>query len=46
MRELGTARTPDILLTIPLAVEVKNRETKENEWKMICWIDSKVSMRQ
>ena len=36
LRERGSARTPDILLDCPISVQVNN------EWKVVCWIDSKV----
>ena len=47
LRAKGTARTPDILLSSPVAVPVSrkspnsNDDDEENEWKVICWIDSK-----
>jgi hypothetical protein len=42
LRERGTSRTPDILLSSPLGIEVP-KSNGETEWKVICWIDSKVS---
>jgi hypothetical protein len=36
LRERGASRTPDVLLTCPIGVKVGT------EWKVICWIDSKV----
>ena len=39
LRQRGTSRTPDILLSSPVGI----RTSPESEWKMICWIDSKAS---
>ena len=36
LREKGSARTPDILLSLPIAFRI------QSEWKVVCWIDSKV----
>jgi hypothetical protein len=49
LRARGTAKTPDILLSCPVNVQVKkllqqsalDSGDHESEWKMICWIDSK-----
>ncbi len=35
LRNRGTSKTPDILLSIPLGIK------RGDQWKMICWIDSK-----
>jgi hypothetical protein len=66
LRVRGTSRTPDILFSCPVAIQVPKRilspanqksvqgikdkhmgttDTSEEDfvWKMICWIDSKVS---
>lgn len=56
LRERGASRTPDVLLSFPVGVQVpkrsghssgRNRDGSEEddnmEWKMVCWIDSKVS---
>lgn len=43
LRKKGTSRTPDILLSCPVGINV-GTETEE-KWKPICWIDSKVSTR-
>jgi CDAN1-interacting nuclease 1 len=40
LRERGSARTPDILLSIPVGVQVSNSEGG-TDWKVVCWIDSK-----
>jgi hypothetical protein len=40
LRIKGTAKTPDILLSIPLGMRVRKNNNAE-EWKMIFWIDSK-----
>ena len=37
LREKGTSRTPDVLLSCPIGVRVGS------EWKVVCWIDSKVT---
>ena len=51
LRIKGTSRTPDILLSCPVGIKVpvvqKNSKggvdaTESNEWRTICWIDSKV----
>mmetsp|Transcript_32176 Transcript_32176/g.45751 ORF Transcript_32176/g.45751 Transcript_32176/m.45751 type:complete len:192 (+) Transcript_32176:504-1079(+) len=39
LRQRGTSRTPDILLSCPFAINV-GTETDER-WKPVCWIDSK-----
>jgi len=44
LRERGTARTPDILFSCPVAIRTSTRNDEEHDWKMICWIDSKVSL--
>ena len=57
LRARGTARTPDVLLSCPLSLNVPKRniigcdghkdrvETEDDyDWKMICWIDSKVML--
>ena len=36
----GSARTPDILLSIPVGVKVTSRNGS-SEWKVVCWMDSK-----
>jgi len=36
LRKKGTARTPDVLLLTPVAVQ----DSSEN-WRVVCWIDSK-----
>ena len=36
LRDKGSARTPDIVLQIPIGVKVGS------EWRVVCWIDSKV----
>jgi hypothetical protein len=41
LRERGSARTPDILLSIPVGVQVPNSEGGGSDWKVVCWIDSK-----
>ncbi|KAL7522883.1 hypothetical protein ACHAWX_007617 [Stephanocyclus meneghinianus] len=51
LRARGTARTPDILLSCPVGLQVRKPNYNQNatymensdeyEWKMICWIDSK-----
>jgi len=43
LRHRGTARTPDILLLCPVAIPITKNDTNKEEWKVICWIDSKVS---
>jgi hypothetical protein len=42
LRERGTSRTPDVLLSCPLGVEMARKDGLGSEWKVICWIDSKV----
>jgi hypothetical protein len=42
LRDRGTARTPDVLLSAPLGVEVPRTDGSGSEWKVVCWIDSKV----
>ena len=42
LRDLGTARTPDVLLQYPVGIEVQTAQGT-SEWRTICWIDSKVS---
>lgn len=37
LREKGSARTPDVLLKTPVAFKINS-----DEWKVVCWIDSKV----
>ena len=37
LREKGTSRTPDVLLQCPIGVQ------HGSNWKVVCWIDSKVS---
>ncbi|GAX09403.1 hypothetical protein FisN_6Lh224 [Fistulifera solaris] len=39
LRHRGTSRTPDILLSYPLSVEVFTKHG--TEWKVVYWIDSK-----
>jgi len=42
LRMKGTAKTPDVFLSIPLAVRINDKnDAKEETWKVICWIDSK-----
>lgn len=36
LRDKGSSRTPDILLQCPIGVKVGS------EWRVVCWIDSKV----
>lgn len=36
LRLKGSSRTPDVLLQIPIGVQVGS------EWHVVCWIDSKV----
>jgi len=45
LRDRGTARTPDVLLSVPLGIEVLKKDSSGTEWKIICWIDSKVRKR-
>lgn len=43
LRDRGTSKTPDVLLQFPIGIEVDDEERVEStNWKMICWIDSKV----
>ena len=42
LRERGTARTPDILLSCPVGIQVPKRSGEGLEWKVVSWIDSKV----
>ena len=42
LRDLGTSRTPDILLSCPMGVQVPKEDGSGKEWKVISWIDSKV----
>jgi Protein of unknown function TPD sequence-motif len=44
LRQRGTSKTPDTLLKVPVGIEVPKPGggADETEWKMICWIDSKV----
>lgn len=44
LRHRGTSRTPDILLSYPLSMEVPNKTGDGTEWKVVYWIDSKVSL--
>ena len=74
MRVRGTARTPDILLSCPVGIRVRKKESGQRphrnddvlqdesivnhqnilsldddddddyEWKIVCWIDSKVRL--
>lgn len=41
LRGRGTSRTPDILLSCPLGVQVQKEDGSGTSWKMITWIDSK-----
>lgn len=48
LRVRGTARTPDVLLSYPVGIEVPVRGGDKNDrgatshvWRMVCWIDSK-----
>ena len=36
LRDKGSAKTPDVVLQIPIGVKVGS------EWRVVCWIDSKV----
>jgi hypothetical protein len=40
LRERGSSRTPDVLLTCPIGVRLPTT----GEWKVVCWIDSKVCL--
>jgi Protein of unknown function TPD sequence-motif len=42
LRDRGTSRTPDVLLSCPVGIQVTSRDGESTVWKMICWIDSKV----
>ena len=42
LRELGTSKTPDVLFSSPLGVETPRSDDEGSEWKVVCWIDSKV----
>jgi AraC-like DNA-binding protein len=42
LRDRGTARTPDVLLSCPLGIQVSKKDGSGVAWKMIGWIDSKV----
>jgi uncharacterized membrane protein YqaE (UPF0057 family) len=44
LRERGTARTPDVLLSTPIAIKVATNGTNDDDdnWRVVCWIDSKV----
>ena len=42
LRERGTARTPDVLLSCPMGVRVPRKNESDIGWKVVCWIDSKV----
>jgi hypothetical protein len=42
LRERGTSRTPDVLLSCPMGVRVKPKDAKDDGWRVVCWIDSKV----
>lgn len=44
LRERGTARTPDVLLSCPVGIEVPKKNGDGSEWKVVCWIDSKVGL--
>ena len=44
LRNRGTSRTPDVVLKTPLGIQVMKKDESGMEWKMITWIDSKVSM--
>lgn len=44
LRNRGTSRTPDVLLSSPLGIQVMKKDGSGMEWKMITWIDSKVGM--
>mmetsp|Transcript_27924 Transcript_27924/g.41223 ORF Transcript_27924/g.41223 Transcript_27924/m.41223 type:complete len:358 (+) Transcript_27924:140-1213(+) len=38
LRKKGTSRTPDVLLSTPVAVQVPSGS---DSWRIVCWIDSK-----
>jgi hypothetical protein len=42
LRDRGTSRTPDVLLSAPVGIEVPRKDGDGTEWKVVCWIDSKV----
>lgn len=42
LRQRGTSRTPDILLSAPVGFEAPKKDGSGYEWKIVCWIDSKV----
>ena len=42
LRERGTPRTPDVLLSCPMGVRVPKKNESDDGWKVVCWIDSKV----
>jgi hypothetical protein len=39
LRDRGSSRTPDILLSIPVGVKVMTGS--DEQWKVVCWMDSK-----
>lgn len=41
LRERGTSRTPDVLLSCPMGVRVTKKDADDDGWRVICWIDSK-----
>ena len=41
LRIRGTAKTPDVLLSCPVGIRVHKGD--DEDWKIICWIDSKVT---
>ena len=41
LQDRGTAKTPDVLLSCPIAVEIPTNDGKQTNWKIINWIDSK-----
>lgn len=41
LRERGTSRTPDILLSCPVGIKRRRKHDTKDEWAVICWIDSK-----
>lgn len=46
LKSQGTSKTPDVLLSSPIGVQVPNATGDAMEWKMICWIDSKVHLQK
>jgi hypothetical protein len=44
LRKRGTSRTPDVLLSCPVGVWRPKRHGAGQEWAVVCWIDSKVSL--